>query len=273
MNNLDTYITMFIAKAVVYGPKVILSILVLIIGLSVIKSFTQFLGKTLEKREVDPNLTPFLLNIFGWGLRVLLVISVASMIGVETTSFIAVVGAAGLAIGLALQGSLANFAGGVIILLFKPFVKGNYIEALGYDGTVESIEIFATIIRTPANNKVVLPNGPLAGGTINNYNDNTVRRIQLEVGIGYNDNIRKACEALEKMCADHPDILTEPEIPFAGVLSYGDNSINLVIRCWVATENYWPTFWVLNENIKATLDQNNISIPFPQRDVHLYNQK
>ena len=269
MDNLNTYFTIFMEKAVVYGPKVILAILVLIIGLSVIKSFTQLVSKNLQKRNVDPNLSPFLLNIFGWGLRILLLISVASMIGVETTSFIAVVGAAGLAIGLALQGSLANFAGGVLILLFKPFVKGNYIEALGYDGEVESIDIFATIIRTPDNKKVVLPNGPLVGGTINNFTDNKVRRIQLEVGIGYSDDIRKACVALEKMCSDHPNVLAEPEPPFAGVISYGDNSINLIIRAWVETPNFWSTFFELNEGIKGTLDREKISIPFPQRDVHI----
>jgi small conductance mechanosensitive channel len=256
-----------------YGPNLLLAILVLVIGLSVIKSFTQLLDSFMEKKKVDPTLTPFLLNIASWGLKALLVISVASMVGVETTSFIAVIGAAGLAIGLALQGSLANFAGGVLILLFKPFVKGDFIEAQGNSGTVDSIDIFATRLKTGDNKKIILPNGPLAGGTIHNFSASPYRRIQLEIGIGYNDSISKAKEALVEMCNQHPNVVQEPAPPFAAVLSYGDSAINLIVRCWVPTADFWPTFFELNEQIKEALDKNQISIPYPQRDVHIFNQK
>ncbi len=269
MEKLDVYTEKAIKMIMEYGPQLVLAIVVLLIGLSIIKSFTSLLKKTLDSRNVDPTLTPFLINLFSWGLKILLLVSVASMVGIATASFVAVLGAAGLAIGLALQGSLGNFAGGVLILVFRPFVKGDFIEANGIEGVVDSIDIFATIVKTVDNKKVVLPNGPLAGGTIKNYTGHDHRRVDLSIGISYNDDIRSACKVLREMCSSHDLVVNEPEPPTAYVWEYGDSSINLTVRAWTKTENYWPVFWALNEQIKYTLDENNFSIPFPQRDVHM----
>ncbi len=273
MERLDIYTEKAIKMAMEYGPQLVLAVVVLLIGLSIIKSFTSVTRKTMEKRNVDPTLTPFMVNLVGWGLKILLLISVASMVGVATTSFVAVLGAAGLAVGLALQGSLANFAGGVLILIFRPFIKGDFVEANGEQGFVESIDVFATVITTMDNKKVILPNGPLAGGTIKNYTGHEYRRVDLQIGISYDDDIRNACKVLREMCSSNSMVLNEPEPPFVGVTEYGDSSINLTVRAWAKTENYWPVFFDLNEKMKYALDENKISIPFPQRDVHIFNEK
>lgn len=272
LENLDVYTEKAIEMTMEYGPQLILAIIVLFIGLSIIKSMSRFVEHVLGKRNVDPTLTPFLVNILEWGLKALLLISVASMVGIATSSFIAVLGAAGLAIGLALQGSLANFAGGVIILIFRPFGKGDYIEAQGEAGTVISIDVFATIIKTVDNKKVILPNGQLAGGVVKNFTGHEFRRVDLPIGISYDDDIREAAKALVEMCKNNDLVVNEPEPPFVGVTDYGDNSVNLIVKAWVRTENYWPAFYSLNEQIKYTLDEKKISIPFPQRDVHIINQ-
>lgn len=271
MKNIDVYIEKALKMAIEYGPKLFLAIIVLVIGLSVVKSITGFLKSTLTKREVDPTLTPFLVNLFSWGAKALLFISVFSMVGVETTSFVAALGAAGLAVGLALQGSLANFAGGVLILMFRPFTKGDYIDAQGFQGTVQTIDIFATIITTIDNKKVVLPNGPLAGGPINNYTSQKFRRVDLSIGISYGDDIKSALKVLKEMCEKHPKVLKDPEVSVV-VIEYGDSSINLMVRPWAMSEDYWDVYFDLMKEIKYTLDENNFSIPFPQRDVHLFNQ-
>ncbi len=269
-NNISIYQDKIIEMIIEFGPRLLLAILVLFIGLSIIKSIVRFLNTIFVRRHIDPTLTPFILNVVGWVLKILLLISVASTIGVETTSFMALIGTAGLAIGLALQGSLANFAGGVLILIFRPFVKGDFIQAQGHEGFVQTIDIFATNITTLDNKKVVLPNGPLAGGTINNFTSQKTRRVDLTIGISYNSDIRTAIKVLTEMCSQHPDVHKDPE-PWVKVCTYGDSSINLVIRAWTNTENYWPVYFDLNEQIKYTLDENKISIPFPQRDVHIYN--
>ncbi len=272
MENLNTYSEKAIKMAIEFGPKLVLAVLVLIIGLSVIRSVSHFLKTVLTGRKVDPTLTPFLVNIVGWGLKALLLISVASMVGVETTSFVALVGAAGLAIGLALQGSLANFSGGVLILIFRPFTTGDYIKAQGHEGVVETIDVFATILTTLDNIKVIIPNGPLAGGAIDNLTAKDIRRVDLSIGIGYQDDIRKAIKALYDMCHTDSRVLKDPPV-FVGVTDYGDSSINLTIRSWVKTPDYWAVFYALNAQIKYTLDENNITIPFPQRDVHIFKEK
>jgi small conductance mechanosensitive channel len=273
MEKVGHYINLLIEMALLKGPQILLAILVLFIGLSFISSLTRMLKGVLSKQKIDPTLIPFLSNLVGWGFKALLLISVASMVGIETTSFVAVIGAAGLAIGLALQGSLANFAGGVLILMFRPFKVGDYVKAQGLEGTVKSIDVFATVLTTIDNKKVVLPNGPLAGGAISNYTGHEIRRVDLSIGIGYDDDIRTACKVLAQMCESHPLVLKEPEVPFVGVTDYGDSSINLTIRSWTKTEHYWTVYFELNEKIKYTLDENKIGIPFPQRDVHIFNEK
>ncbi len=271
LKNINLYQDKIIRMAIEFGPRLLLAILVLFIGISMIKSLIRLLGTVFARRKLDPTLAPFILNMVNWILRVLLIVSVASTIGVETTSFVALIGAGGLAIGLALQGSLANFAGGVLILVFRPFVKGDYIQAQGHEGHVQSIDIFATHINTLDNKRIILPNGPLAGSTINNFTAQPTRRVDLSIGISYNADPRTAIKILTDMCRNHPDVLKDPE-PWVKVWQYGDNSINLVIRAWTNTENYWPVFFDLNEQIKYTLDENQISIPFPQRDIHIISQ-
>lgn len=269
---MEPYFQSIFISASYYGPKLILAIVVLFGGLWLIDKVTNLLISLFERKNIDETLRPFLSNLVGWALKALLLVSVASMVGVETTSFIAVIGAAGLAVGLALQGSLANFAGGVLILIFRPFSKGDYIVAQGDEGIVERIDVFATVLNRLDNQRVILPNGPLAGGMIRNATGENTRRVDLSIGISYTDDIRKACETLRQMCSKNSQVLQTPA-PFVGVTEYGDSSINLTVRSWCKTEDYWDVFFALNEQMKYSLDEAGFSIPFPQRDVHLYNEK
>lgn len=200
----------------------------------------------------------------------MLLISVASMIGIETTSFIAVVGAAGLAIGLALQGSLANFAGGVLILIFKPFRVGDTIEAEGYLGSVAEIQILYTVLNTFDNRRVVIPNGNLSNATLTNVSVYDKRRCDMTFGIGYDDDIDKAKKILQRLFEEDERSLTEPA-PRICVGGLGDNSVDLMFRPWVGTDDLWPYYWDMQEKVKKAFDEEGISIPYPQRDVHLYN--
>lgn len=252
----------------IYAPKLLLAIVTLIIGLWIIKLITRAIAYVLEARQFDPSLQKWLASILGVLLKACLFISVISMIGVQTTSFIAILGAAGLAVGLALQGSLSNFAGGVLILIFKPFKVGDYIQAQGQEGVVDAIDVFCTFLTTLDNQQVILPNGPLAGDKLVNLTHQPKRRVDLSVGISYGDNIDKAQQALIAMAKKDPRILSEHE-PFVGVSEYGDNSINLVFWVWCKTDDYWDVFFDTNKKIKAALDGAGISIPFPQRDVHI----
>ena len=252
-----------------YAPKLILAIITLLIGLWLINMFTRGVGFLLEKRHLDISLRRWLVSILGLALKVCLLISVISMIGVQTTSFIAILGAAGLAVGLALQGSLSNFAGGVLILLFKPYKVGDYIKTNGEEGTVESIDVFYTFLRTMDSKHVILPNGPLANGNLVNYTHDDTRRVDLTIGISYNNRFEDAEKALLEMIAEDPRALKDPA-PFIGVTGYGDSSIDLTVRVWTRNADYWGVFFDMNKRIKPALDAANISIPFPQRDVHLF---
>ena len=272
VDKIEIYVQKAIEMAMEYGPKLILALVVLVVGLWFVGKTTNLVRSVFEKRNIDPTLRPFLANLVSWLLKALLLISVASMVGIETTSFVAVIGAAGLAVGLALQGSLANFAGGVLILIFRPFSKGDYIVAQGDEGIVERIDVFATVINRLDNQRVILPNGPLAGGMIRNATGESTRRVDLSIGISYSDDIRKACQTLTQMCSNHPKVLKDPA-PFVGVTDYGDSSINLTVRPWCKTQDYWDVFFDLNEQMKYTLDEAGFSIPFPQRDVHIFNEK
>jgi len=251
-----------------YGPKVLMVIVILIVGLKVIGIISRTMDKVLAKKDFDPTLRPFICSMIAWALKVLLFISIAGMVGIETTSFVAVLGASSLAIGLALQGSLANFAGGVLILILRPYNIGDYISAEGSEGVVEKIDIFATIVNTVDNQKVIIPNGPLAAGKIINVTGQGQRRVDLAVGIGYDDDIDKAIQALVEMCNAHSKVLKDPGT-FVGITDYGDNSINLTIRPWCKTADYWDVFFECNRGIKSCLDKAGVSIPYPQRDVHM----
>ncbi|NCD41417.1 MAG: mechanosensitive ion channel [Bacteroidia bacterium] len=254
-----------------YGLKVIGAIVVLIIGLWIIKAITKGLRKTFDRRNMDVSLRPFLTGLISALLKVMLIISVISMLGIQMTSFIAILGAVGLAVGMALSGTLQNFAGGVMILLFKPFKVGDYITAQGYDGTVKEIQIFNTILNTVDNKIVIIPNGGLSTSSMINYSKEPQRRVDLSFGIGYADDIDKAREIILDVAAKHGKILTDPE-PFAKVVSLGDSSVNFAVRLWVESADYWDVFFYMNENVKKAFDANGISIPFPQSDVHIYNK-
>ncbi|MBT8326384.1 MAG: mechanosensitive ion channel [Bacteroidia bacterium] len=249
-----------------YIPKLALAIVTLIVGLWLVARITKFTRRMMETREVDVSLIPFVSGIVNIGLKILLIISVASMVGIATTSFVAVLGAAGLAIGLALQGSLGNFAGGVLILLFKPFKVGDLIESDGAIGTVQSITILNTILITPADNTAILPNGNVANNKILNYTKENNRRVDLEVGIAYHENVDKAKEVIEKALQGVPGVLENPK-PFVSILNFGDSSVNLAVRPFCNSTDYWDVYFLANEAVKKALDNAKIEIPFPQRDI------
>ena len=258
---------------VTYGMKFIMAIVVLIVGLIVIKWIVKALVRLMRKGNVNESLIPFLKTLTKVLLKVMLVISVMGMVGIQMTSFIAVLGAAGLAVGLALQGTLQNFAGGVMILLFKPYEVGHFIEAQGYMGTVKEIQIFTTVLTTPDNRKVIIPNSPLATGSITNFSAMPIRRIDFSFGIGYGDDIDKAKGILQKIADNDDRVLKDENPPVVMVESLGDSSVNLKLRTWVKSEDYWGLFFDTTEGVKKQFDGAGISIPFPQRDVHLYNHK
>jgi small conductance mechanosensitive channel len=257
--------------AMQYGLRVLLAIVVLLIGLRIIKSISRGTGRTMEKRNVDASLRPFLTSLIDVILKVVLVISVISMIGVETTSFIAVLGAAGLAVGLALSGTLQNFAGGVLILILKPFKVGDFIEAQGFMGTVNAIQIFATILKTPDNRTVIVPNGPLSTGSVTNFSTEPRRRVDMEFGIGYTDDIDKAKEVLNRLCKEDERILQDPA-PQIVLGTLGDSSVDFKVRAWCEAGNYWGIYFDFHEKVKKTFDKEGIGIPFPQMDVHVHNK-
>jgi len=250
-----------------YGAQVTLAILTLLFGWWLINTLTGKVASLLQRRHVDPTLHGFIGSLASIVLKVLLLVSVASMIGVETTSFIAVIGAAGLAIGLALQGSLANFAGGVLILLFRPFRVGEWIEAQGIAGTVNSIQIFHTVLKTGDNKTVVVPNGALSNGHITNFSREPRRRADINIGIDYSSDIKLARQILLEIAED-PRVLREPE-PVVFVTGLGDSSVNLSLRVWVATADFWPVTFSFTEQAKERLTAAGVGIPFPQRVVHL----
>ena len=254
----------------VYAPKLALALITLLVGLWVIRGIGKVLQVSMEKSKVDPTLIPFLKSLSSWTLKVLLFVSVASMIGIATTSFIAVLGAAGLAIGLALQGSLANFAGGVLIMVFKPYKIGDLIETQGQLGVVKEVQIFNTIILSPQNKQVIIPNGAVSNGPIVNYTEEGVIRVDLSIGIAYDADIVKAKSIIMAVMEKHEKVLSEPA-PFVGVSEMADSSVNLAVRPQCKPEFYWDVFFDINEAMKIALDDNNITIPFPQRDVHVIN--
>ncbi len=271
-SNVQGYLDEGVKLVMAYAPKLLLAILTLIIGFYIIKVLTKAADKMMKKREVDDSLRPFLATLLSVALKIALIISVIGMIGVEMTSFIAILGAAGLAVGMALSGTLQNFAGGVMILLFKPFKVGDFIEAQGQMGVVKEIQIFNTILTTPDNRIVIIPNAPLSTGVMVNFSAEELRRVDFTFGIGYSDDIDKAKASLHKIIEADKRILKDPDV-FVAVSELADSSVNFAVRVWVKGENYWPVFFNINEQVKKTFDQENISIPFPQTDVHLFNEK
>lgn len=249
-----------------YAPKVVLAIVTLIVGLWLINRFVNVLDNKLGKK--DPTLNKFLCGLLSVILKILLLISVASMVGIATTSFIAIVGAAGLAVGLALQGSLANFAGGVLILIFKPFKVGDVIDAQGYLGSVREISILYTIVDTFDNRRIVIPNGQLANASLTNLSAYETRRCDMSFGIGYGDDIDKAKAVCKRLIEEDERALKDPE-PLIVVGALGESSVDLTVRAWTKSTDLWPFYWDMHEKVKKAFDAEGISIPFPQRDVHM----
>lgn len=254
-----------------YGPNVLLAIITLIIGWWLVKRVVNVVDRAMERSEVEGTLRGFLSSMIGILLKALLLISVASMIGIETTSFIAMLGAMGLAVGLALQGSLANFAGGVLILFFRPFKVGDLIEAQGFLGIVKEIQIFVTILTTLDNRRIIIPNGPLSNGCITNLNAESHRRVDMTFGISYGDDVLKAKEVIHQVIATDDRILKNPP-PDVFVSEHADSSVNFVVRPWVHPDHYWDVYFHMHEQLKLAFDREGISIPFPQRDIHVFKE-
>ena len=252
-----------------YGPKLIGAIVVWILGGWIIKLLIKGFKRLLDKRDVDDSLKPFLGTLVGTLLKIMLIISVLSMLGIEMTSFIAILGAAGLAVGMALSGTLQNFAGGVMILLFQPFKVEDVIEAQGFLGKVSEIQIFNTILKTPDNKTIIIPNGGLATGPMTNYTTEPQRRVDWTFGIGYGDDVDQAKAVIQALCDQDTRILKDPEL-FIAVSELADSSVNFAVRAWVKGEDYWDVYFDLNEKVYKTFDQKGLNIPFPQMDVHVH---
>ncbi|MFT6715423.1 MAG: small conductance mechanosensitive channel [Saprospiraceae bacterium] len=253
---------------ITYGTNLIGAIVVLAIGLWVIKLITKGVGVVLDKKEVDPSITSFIKSFLNIALKAMLFISVLTKIGVEMTSFVALIGAAGLAIGMALSGTLQNFAGGVMILLFKPFKVGDFIDAQGHKGTVSEIKIFNTILKTPDNQVIIIPNGGLSTSSMVNITTEKTRRVEWNFGIAYGDSYHAAKELLLKLIkADHR-VLSDPE-PFIALSELGDNAINIVVRVWVQKENFGGVLFGMNEKVYVEFPKAGLSFPYPQMDVHI----
>ena len=257
-----------IELVILYGSKVLFALITLFIGLFLINKLVKGVLKMFVRRSVDQTLQTFLLTLISITLKILLVISIVNNLGIQMTSFIAVLGAAGLAVGMALSGTLQNFAGGVVLLILKPFKVGNYIEAQGYAGTVKEIQIFSTILNTPDRKTIIIPNGPLSSGTVINYSKEPTRRVEWSFEISYNDSIDATREIILKIIKADNRVLSDPA-PIVVVASLGDSSVILKTRVWVESANFWNVFFEIQERVKKAFDANGITIPFPQTDVNL----
>ena len=257
---------------IVYGLKVIAAIVIFVIGRWVAKIFASIVRKVMVSRNVDKTIVSFVSSMTYYVLLTFFVLAALGQLGVQTTSFIAIIGAAGLAIGLALQGSLANFAAGFLMIIFRPFKVNDYIEGGGTAGTVEKIQIFTTQLKTPDNKTVIVPNASMTAGNIVNYSAKGTRRCDLVFGIGYEDDIDKAKQILEETVAADERVLKDPATTIA-LSELADSSVNFVVRPWVNAGDYWNVYFDLTEKVKKRFDEEGISIPFPQRDVHIYEHK
>jgi len=262
------YIDLAITFTSEYGLKIIGALLIFVIGKWAAKRIQNIVVKLLQKNKVDETLVSFIESIVYIMLMIVVILAAISTLGVETTSFVAILGAAGLAVGLALQGTLGNVGSGVLLISFRPFKMGDFVTVGGETGTVAGISIFATTLHTLDNKVVIVPNSAVSGGNITNFSDRETRRIDLTFGIGYGDDLRKAKSILEDIMKEDARILDEPA-PFVGVSELGDSSVNFVFRPWVKSADYWDVYFDMHEKVKLTFDEKGISIPFPQMDVHL----
>lgn len=270
--SLDTLVTKMIDLSVSLGSKLLIALIVFFIGRWLIRKINRLIVRIMEKREVEASLFSFTRSLVSITLNFLFVIILISILGIETSSFIALFASAGVAVGMALSGTLQNFAGGVMILLFKPFKVGDFIEAQGQSGSVKEIQIFNTIITTPDNKVIIIPNGGLSTGIMKNYSKEEKRRVDWEFGIGYGDSYDKAKAVISRLLDSDSRILKDPDY-FIALTSLGESSVNIVVRAWVNATDYWGVFFDMNEKVYKTFSQENLNIPFPQMDVHLYNEK
>lgn len=257
-------------KVIEYGIALITAVAIIVIGFWLVKRIKKIMAKFFIKKDFDPSLETFLMSLTSIALRILVIITALSQLGIEMTSFVALLGAAGLAIGMAFSGTLSNLAGGVMILFFKPFKVGDYIEAQGEIGHVKELQIFNTILITLDNKTVIIPNGPLANGNMTNYSTQTNRRVDFVVGIAYGDSYDTAKETLLKFVKEDPRIMDEKD-NFIGLGELADSSVNLILRVWCKTEDYWGVFFTMNERIYKEFGDRGLNIPFPQMDVHVKN--
>lgn len=255
-----------------YSIKIVAAILIFIIGKWLCRRITNLLTKIMEKNNIDVTLVKFLSSIVYYTLFIVVMIAVAGQLGINTTSFLTIIGAAGLAIALALKDSLANFASGVMLIMFRPIKIGDFVDVGGVTGTVQSIDIFNTTIHSPDNQKHIVPNASITSGVITNVTANDTRRVDLVIGIGYDDDIAKAKGILKAIIKKEERILEDPATNIA-VSELGDSSVNFVVRPWVKTSDYWDVYFALTEEIKITFDKEGISIPYPQQDVHLFSEQ
>ncbi|MEH0666800.1 small-conductance mechanosensitive channel MscS [Vibrio scophthalmi] len=251
-----------------YGVNIISAVIILFIGNIIVKSIANSISKVLEKKQMDKAVVDFIHGLVRYLLFVIVLIAALGRVGVQTASVVAVIGAAGLAVGLALQGSLSNFAAGVLIVAFRPFKSGDYVEIAGVAGSVDSIQIFQTVLKTPDNKMVVVPNAGVIGGAITNYSRHETRRVDLVIGVSYKSDLKQTKQVIRETLEKDPRILKNPDITI-GVLALADSSVNFVVRPWVKTADYWGVYFDSMQNIKEALDAAGIEIPFPQMDVHL----
>ncbi len=261
-----------IPLATEYGIKIALAIVIYVVGRWLAGLVTSIIRKGLDKRGMEPTIAGFTCNIVYAMLMTVIIIATLGQIGIQTASFVAIIGAAGLAIGLALQGSLANFAAGVLMIMFRPCKAGDFIEAAGIMGVVEEISIFATTLKTGDNKTIIVPNSSIMGGNITNYSTKPTRRIDMVIGVSYEADLKKTKEVIKQVIDAEERVLKDPE-PVIAVAELADSSVNLYVRPWVNSGDYWPTRFDLTENIKIKLDEAGISIPFPQMDVHLHKSE
>jgi small conductance mechanosensitive channel len=257
------------ALATEYGIKLLAALAIFIIGKFIAKRITNLISRVMTKSEVDPIIIGFTSSITYIALMAFIIVAALGQLGIQTTSFIAILGAAGLAIGLALQGSLANFAAGFLMIIFRPFKVGDFIDGAGVSGTVKAIHIFTTTLTTPDNKTIIVPNGKLGNDNIVNYSTQTNRRVDLTVGVAYDADLKEVRSILEDIVNKDDRVLRDPAHQIA-VAELADNSVNFVVRLWVKKEDYWDVFFDTNETVKLRFDDAGIGIPFPQRDVHLY---
>lgn len=267
-NQVNTWLTNNSDLLIQYGVNVISAILILFIGNLVVKGVAGSVANVLKKKEMDKAVVDFIHGLVRYTLFIIVLIAALSRIGVQTASVVAVIGAAGLAVGLALQGSLSNFAAGVLIVAFRPFKSGDYVEIGGVAGSVDSIQIFQTVLKSPDNKMVVVPNSAVIGGAITNYSRHETRRVDMVIGVSYKSDLQKTKRVLRETLEKDPRILKDPDMTI-GVLTLADSSINFVVRPWCKTSDYWAVYFDSMQAIKEALDANGIEIPFPQMDVYL----